>query len=95
MSSCWLVAGKIDFDGMALAGLALIKKCAWARKALQAKYPILVVDEYQDLGVPLHQIVLHLCFDAGMRLFAVGDTGSIHLWLQRGAPCIDERPRKS
>lgn len=66
-------AGKIDFDGMALAGLALIKAHAWIRKALTAKYPILVVDEYQDLGIPLHQIVMHLCFDGGMRLFAVGD----------------------
>jgi DNA helicase II / ATP-dependent DNA helicase PcrA len=66
-------AGKIDFDGMALAGLALIKAHAWIRKALKAKYPILVVDEYQDLGIPLHQIVAHLCFDGGMRLFAVGD----------------------
>ncbi len=66
-------AGKIDFDGMALTGLALVKFCTWVRKALKAKYPILVVDEYQDLGVPLHQIVKHLCFEAGMRLFAVGD----------------------
>lgn len=66
-------AGKIDFDGMALTGLTLIKNHAWVRKALKAKYPILVVDEYQDLGIPLHEIVLHLCFDGGMRLFAVGD----------------------
>lgn len=66
-------AGKIDFDGMALTGLALIKNHTWVRKALKAKYPILVVDEYQDLGIPLHQIVLHLCFEGGMRLFAVGD----------------------
>jgi DNA helicase-2/ATP-dependent DNA helicase PcrA len=66
-------AGKIDFDQMALTGLSLIKKHAWIRKALKAKYPILVVDEYQDLGIPLHEIVLHLCFDGGMRLFAVGD----------------------
>ena len=66
-------AGKIDFDGMALTGLALIKNHTWVRKALKAKYPILVVDEYQDLGIPLHRIVLHLCFDGGMRLFAVGD----------------------
>ncbi len=66
-------AGKIDFDGMALAGLALIKAHPWVCRALRAKYPILVVDEYQDLGIPLHQIVIHLCFDCGMRLFAVGD----------------------
>lgn len=66
-------AGKIDFDDMALTGLMLIKDHAWVRKALKAKYPILVVDEYQDLGIPLHQIVLHLCVEGGMRLLAVGD----------------------
>lgn len=66
-------AGKIDFDGMILTGLTLIKDHPWVRKALKAKYPILVVDEYQDLGIPLHQIVLHLCIEGGIRLFAVGD----------------------
>lgn len=68
-----MAAGKIDFDDMALIGLKLIKNHAWVRKALKAKYPILVIDEYQDLGIPLHQIVLHLCVEGGMRLFAVGD----------------------
>jgi DNA helicase-2/ATP-dependent DNA helicase PcrA len=67
------VEGKIDFDGMALAGLALIGAHSWVRKILKAKYPILAVDEYQDLGVPLHQIVTQLCFEGGTRLFAVGD----------------------
>lgn len=66
-------AGKIDFDGMALFGLELIKSHTWVRKVLKAKYPILVVDEYQDLGIPLHEIVLHLCIDGGIRLLAVGD----------------------
>lgn len=66
-------AGKIDFDAMVMLGLKLIREHSWVRKALRAKYPILVVDEYQDLGVPLHQIVLALCFDAGIRLLAVGD----------------------
>jgi superfamily I DNA/RNA helicase len=45
----------------------------WLRKALLAKYPILAVDEHQDLGRPLHRMVLELCFSTGMRLFAVGD----------------------
>lgn len=66
-------SGKIDFDDMALIGLTLIKDHAWIRKALKAKYPILVVDEYQDLGIPLHQMVFHLCIEGGMRLFSVGD----------------------
>ena len=45
----------------------------WLQKALVAKYPILAVDEYQDLGLALHGMVMGLCFSAGMRLFAVGD----------------------
>ena len=66
-------AGKIDFDMMVLEGLRLIEKHAWVRRAIAAKFPILAVDEYQDLGLPLHRIVLSLCFKAGIRLLAVGD----------------------
>jgi len=46
----------------------------WATTGDQvAKYPMLVVDEYQDLGRALHSMVMGLCFHTGMRLFAVGD----------------------
>ncbi len=65
--------GLVDFDDMMLLGLRLIEENAWVRRALHARFPILVVDEYQDLGLPLHRIVLALCFDEGIRLFAVGD----------------------
>lgn len=65
--------GLIDFDGMVLIGLHLVKMYGWVRKALAARFPILVVDEYQDLGHALDQIVQCLCFQAGMRLVAVGD----------------------
>jgi superfamily I DNA/RNA helicase len=63
----------IDFDDMVLIGLKLIETHRWVRRALRAKFPAIVVDEYQDLGVPLHRIVQSLCFRAGSRLFAVGD----------------------
>lgn len=66
-------SGLIDFHDMVLIGLRLIESHRWVRRALHAKYPIIVVDEYQDLGVPLHRIVDSLCFRAGSRLFAVGD----------------------
>ena len=33
----------------------------------------IVVDEYQDLGLTLHRMVLALCQKAGVRLVAVGD----------------------
>ena len=65
--------GLVDFDGMVLTGLYIIERFAWVRRALRARFPILVVDEYQDLGLPLHRIVLCLCFEARMRLIAVGD----------------------
>jgi DNA helicase-2/ATP-dependent DNA helicase PcrA len=65
--------GLVDFDDMMLLGLRLIEGNEWVRQCLQARFPILVVDEYQDLGLPLHRIVLSLCFKSGVRLFAVGD----------------------
>ena len=69
-----LIASKlVDFDGMVLWGLQLLERHEWIRKALRARFPILVVDEYQDLGLPLHRIVLSLCEKAGVRLLAVGD----------------------
>lgn len=66
--------GLIDFDDMPLLAYRLVRDQRWIRDALRAKFPILYVDEYQDLGHALHELVLSLCFDAGMRLFAVGDT---------------------
>jgi len=65
--------GLVDFDAMVLLGLQLVEQHEWVRKALRARFPVLVVDEYQDLGHALHRIVLCLCFTAGMRLVAVGD----------------------
>jgi DNA helicase II / ATP-dependent DNA helicase PcrA len=63
----------IDFDGMVLNGLRLIERHEWVRRAIRARFPILAVDEYQDLGLPLHRIVTSLCFHAEVRLLAVGD----------------------
>lgn len=65
--------GVIDFDDMPLLALRALTNHTWLRKAITAKYPILAVDEYQDLGWALHAMVMGLCFSAGIRLFAVGD----------------------
>ena len=64
----------IDFDDMPLLALRAFQQHEWLRKAILAKYPVLVVDEYQDLGTALHGMVMGLCFSTGIRLFAVGDT---------------------
>ena len=65
--------GLIDFDDMPLIAFRMIKEHRWIRDALRARFPILFVDEYQDLGHALHELVLLLCFEGGTRLFAVGD----------------------
>ncbi|WP_245437240.1 ATP-dependent helicase [Mesorhizobium helmanticense] len=64
----------IDFDDMPLLAYRMIKENGWIRDAVRARYPVLFVDEYQDLGHALHELVLLLCFEGGIRLFAVGDT---------------------
>ena len=66
--------GLIDFDDMPLIAYRMIKANGWIRNALCARFPVLFVDEYQDLGPALHELVLLLCFGGGIRLFAVGDT---------------------
>lgn len=63
----------IDYDDMPLLAARILMKHEWVRRALQAKFPVLFVDEYQDLGPGLHELVLQLCFRGGIRLFAVGD----------------------
>jgi DNA helicase-2/ATP-dependent DNA helicase PcrA len=65
--------GRIDFDDMPLLAVRALRENEWLQRAIHAKYPVLVVDEYQDLGRALHRMVMGLCFSAGMRLFAVGD----------------------
>jgi superfamily I DNA/RNA helicase len=62
----------IDFDGLMLAGLRLVENHGWVRSAVRAKYPVVVIDEYQDLGLPLHRMILALR-NAGIRILAVGD----------------------
>lgn len=63
----------IDFDDMPIIAFKMIKENSWIRGALEARFPILFVDEYQDLGYALHELVLLLCFNGKIRLFAVGD----------------------
>ena len=62
----------VDFEAMTLEALHIVKTSQDVREFLVAKYPWLAIDEYQDLGGPLHQIVSHLR-RAGSRIFAVGD----------------------
>ena len=68
-----LESGVIDFEGIILTALHLIEHHAWIRELIAARFPWLMVDEYQDLGGPLHGIVTKLVDLAGVKVFAVGD----------------------
>ncbi len=65
--------GLIDFEDIVNYSTALIQREAFVRKCLEAKFPWLLVDEYQDLGKPLHEIVLSLLLRTKINVFAVGD----------------------
>ena len=83
--------GLIDFDDMPLLAFDALKRNEWLRRAILAKYPVLVVDEYQDLGRALHQIVMGLCFQTGARLFAVGDVDQSIYGFTGAYPALLER----
>ncbi|MBF7018285.1 ATP-dependent helicase [Staphylococcus durrellii] len=65
--------GLIDFDDMILNGLWMIEENQWVRELIQAKFPVIAVDEYQDLGAVLDRIIRVLCIENDIRLLAVGD----------------------
>jgi superfamily I DNA/RNA helicase len=71
--SLLLKNGFIDFEGLVLAGVELVENHEWVRRSIQAKFQALVIDEYQDLGLPLHRMVSTLMNKAGVRVIAVGD----------------------
>ncbi|MEU6988517.1 ATP-dependent helicase [Streptomyces sp. NPDC046324] len=62
----------LDFDAMTERALAVLRSSPQVRRMLAARFPHLVVDEYQDLGPVLHAIVLTL-LDSGVQITAVGD----------------------
>ncbi len=65
--------GLLDFDDMVIIALDLIRNHAFVAEAIEARFPFLVVDEYQDLGSPLHSIVKVLMERTTTEIFAVGD----------------------
>lgn len=65
-------SGYVDFESMTLTALRIIETSPDVAELIVARYPWIAIDEYQDLGGPLHRIVLALA-QAGSRIFAVGD----------------------
>jgi DNA helicase II / ATP-dependent DNA helicase PcrA len=78
--------GLIDFDDITNCAARIVGEHDWTRSVLRAKHPAIAIDEYQDLGGALHDIVLAL-MNAGVRFFVVGDPDQcIYEELQEARP---------
>lgn len=87
--------GRIDFDDIVLGSLDLIRRDEHVRRALGAKYPWFVIDEYQDLGLALHSIVKVLLDQRSVKVFAVGDPDqSIYAFSGARPEFLDELARR-
>lgn len=64
----------VDFEAMVIQALKLVKESPALARMVYARYPWVVVDEYQDLGGVLHSLVVQLHKSAKTKVFAVGDT---------------------
>lgn len=64
----------IDFTNIINLSARIINEQEYVRETLKSQFPWLLVDEYQDLGKALHEMILELVFNAGIKLYAVGDT---------------------
>lgn len=78
--------GYLDFISMVKKSVELVKNEPYVRKALGAKYPWIIVDEYQDLGKPLHELILTLLNLTRIKVFAVGDADQSIYDFQGAAP---------
>ena len=76
----------LDFISMVKKSVELIKNESYVRKALEAKYPWIIVDEYQDLGKTLHELILTLLNLTRIKVFAVGDADQSIYDFQGAAP---------
>lgn len=66
-------AGFVDFISMINTATLMIREQDYIRKSLEAKFTWLLIDEYQDLGKALHEMVLELQAQTSIKIFAVGD----------------------
>ncbi len=76
----------IDFTNIINLSAKIINEQEYVRETLRSQFPWLLVDEYQDLGKALHEMVLELVLKAGIKLYAVGDTNQSIYGFNGGYP---------
>ncbi|WP_214817235.1 MULTISPECIES: ATP-dependent helicase [unclassified Exiguobacterium] len=64
----------LDFISIVKHSTYMIQNESYIRKCLEARFPYILIDEYQDLGRPLHEMVLCLSKLTSIKIVAVGDS---------------------
>jgi len=64
---------QVDFIEIIKCATTLIREQEYVKRCLEAKFPWILIDEYQDLGKPLHEMILTLFHKTNIKIFAVGD----------------------
>ncbi|RQN12000.1 ATP-dependent helicase [Clostridium butyricum] len=65
--------GYLDYEAVVKFATILIQNEQYVRKSLSKRFPWILIDEYQDLGRPLHEMILALFTNTNIKIFAVGD----------------------
>ncbi|MEK3701937.1 ATP-dependent helicase [Paenibacillus sp. FSL R10-2199] len=65
--------GKVDYIDIVKYATLIIQNEKYVRDCLEAKFPWILIDEYQDLGKPLHEMILSIFNSTNIKIFAVGD----------------------
>lgn len=81
-----ILTGYLDFTSIINISALIIREQEFVRKSLQSRFPWLLIDEYQDLGKALHEMVLELFFNAEVKIYAVGDTNQSIYGFNGGYP---------
>ena len=74
-----------DFETVVFKTVALLRDHPEIATVVKAKFPVVLVDEYQDLGAALHRLVESLV-DAGVNVTAVGDADQSMFGFAGGDP---------
>jgi len=65
--------GYLDFVLITKIATKIIQEKDYVTKSVEAKFPWLLIDEYQDLGKALHEMVLAFYAKTDIKIYVVGD----------------------
>lgn len=79
-----------DFETIVLRSVKILEEHKEIAEVIRAKFPTVIIDEYQDLGAGLHRLV-ELLLASGVEITAVGDVDQSIFGFSGGDPVYLEK----